>query len=350
MFGKMMNNFYYGKSGKGDFRKEDLPKNRMQLFLAMLKVRFGGLFSLSLLSAVAFVPMMLVIGYAVLSLITSLNVKGACDEILLNAGFALESVMDEGTLALAKQTLLDAGKLEAEINIALDFTSAFQSIVLVTLALLIPCIAITGPVQVGMAYVTRNWARDEHAFVFADFKDAVKTNWKQSLPVSIITGMIPLVVYTSWTYYEGLATQNMLFIVPQGIVCMAALAWCLALVYIYPLIVGYEAKLGLILKNAFMLAIARLPQTVLARLGALVPALICVLVAYFTQYSLVAVLILGVYYLALGNGLSRFIYASVSNAAFDKLINVHIEGAKVNRGLAEDDDWDDEDEEETSEN
>ena len=26
MFGKMMNNFYYGKSGKGDYRKDDLPK------------------------------------------------------------------------------------------------------------------------------------------------------------------------------------------------------------------------------------------------------------------------------------------------------------------------------------
>ena len=37
MFGKMMNNFYYGKSGKGDFRKEDLPKNRWQLFWEMLR-------------------------------------------------------------------------------------------------------------------------------------------------------------------------------------------------------------------------------------------------------------------------------------------------------------------------
>ena len=43
MFGKMMNNFYYGKSGKGDFRKEDLPKNRWQLFWEMLRVRFASL-------------------------------------------------------------------------------------------------------------------------------------------------------------------------------------------------------------------------------------------------------------------------------------------------------------------
>ena len=41
MFGKMFNQFYYGKSGKGDFRKEDRPKNRWQLFWEMLKIRFS---------------------------------------------------------------------------------------------------------------------------------------------------------------------------------------------------------------------------------------------------------------------------------------------------------------------
>lgn len=348
MFGRMMNNFYYGKSGKGDFRKEDLPKNRLQLFFAMLRVRFMGLCSLNVISALAFVPMGLVLGYAVLSLITSLNVKSACDEILLNAGFVLDGMMDESTLALAAQTLLDAGKIQTEVNIALNLSGALQSMLLITLALLVPCIAITGPVQVGMAYITRNWARDEHAFVWADFKDAVKQNWKQSLPVSVITGLIPLVVYTSWTYYEALAVQNSLFIVPQAIVCMAAILWCLALVYIYPLIVGYEAKLSLILKNAFMIAIARLPQTVLCRLVTVIPAVIALLVGYFTPYAMYAMLILFAYYLIIGNALSRFVFASVSNAAFDKLINVHIEGAKVNRGMSEEDDWDDE--EETLEN
>ena len=141
---------------------------------------------------------------------------------------------------------------------------------------------------------------------------------------------------------------NTLFIVPQAIVCMAAVLWCLALVYIYPLIVGYEAKLSLILKNAFMIAIARLPQTVLCRLVTVIPAVIALLVGYFTPYAMYAMLILFAYYLIIGNALSRFVFASVSNAAFDKLINVHIKGAKVNRGMSEEDDWDDE--EETLEN
>ena len=33
MFGKFVHNYYYGKSGQGDYTPEDLPKTRLQLFL-----------------------------------------------------------------------------------------------------------------------------------------------------------------------------------------------------------------------------------------------------------------------------------------------------------------------------
>ena len=47
MFGKMMNRYYYGKSGKGDYTKEDLPQTRWQLFWEMLRVREVGWAGLS---------------------------------------------------------------------------------------------------------------------------------------------------------------------------------------------------------------------------------------------------------------------------------------------------------------
>ena len=47
MFGKMMNRYYYGKSGKGDYTKEDLPQTRWQLFWEMLRVRLSGLVRLN---------------------------------------------------------------------------------------------------------------------------------------------------------------------------------------------------------------------------------------------------------------------------------------------------------------
>ena len=55
--------------------------------------------------------------------------------------------------------------------------TSLQNSILRLLAWLIPCIAITGPLTAGICYVTRNWARDEHAFIWSDFRDAVKENW-----------------------------------------------------------------------------------------------------------------------------------------------------------------------------
>ena len=42
----LFNNFYYGKAGKADFTPEQLPKNRVQLFFSMLRVRLSGLIGL----------------------------------------------------------------------------------------------------------------------------------------------------------------------------------------------------------------------------------------------------------------------------------------------------------------
>ena len=76
MFGKMMNSFYYGKSGKGDFRKEDLPKNRWQLFWEMLRVRFSALCRLNLMTLAAWLPLIIVIGMCVSTLLNVMSITG----------------------------------------------------------------------------------------------------------------------------------------------------------------------------------------------------------------------------------------------------------------------------------
>ena len=63
MFGKFMNNYYYGKSGQGDFRKEDLPHNRRELFRDTLKTRLSALCRINLLYMIIFLPAMIMIMY-----------------------------------------------------------------------------------------------------------------------------------------------------------------------------------------------------------------------------------------------------------------------------------------------
>ena len=311
MFGKMMNNFYYGKSGKGDFNKEDLPTNRWQLFWEMLRVRLSALVRLNLMYVVPWLPTMIVLMIGALSFLTSLN-----------------NMVDSGEVIAVGELL--------------------GGVVAPTLLLLVPCITITGPFTSGVCYVTRNWARDEHAFIWSDFKDAVKENWKQGIVLSLVTSLVPLIVYTCWNFYGSLAsTQSAFMMVPQVLVLMVGVIWYLAITYMHPLIVSYKLKMKDVLRNGVLLAIARLPMSVGIRLLHCVPMIIGVGLAFFVS-PMYSILGLFAYYLVIGFSLSRFVTASYTNAVFDRFINSKIEGAVVNRGLnTEADDDEDEDEEET---
>ena len=310
MFGKMMNNFYYGKSGKGDFNKEDLPTNRWQLFWEMLRVRFSALIRLNLMYVVAWLPTMIVLMIGAMSLLTGMTTE-------------------------------DGQVVENVVELA-------QSILFSTLVLLIPCVTITGIVTPGVAYVTRNWSRDEHAFIWSDFKDAVKENWKQGILLSLVTSLVPIIVYTCWNFYGSLAsTQSAFMMVPQVLVLMVGVIWYLAITYMHPLIVSYKLKMKDVVRNGVLLAIARLPMSVGIRLLHCLPMVIGAGLVYFVS-SIYGILGLFAYYLIIGFSLSRFVTASYTNGVFDRFINSKIEGAVVNRGLnTEADDDEDEDEEET---
>ncbi|MBQ7455965.1 MAG: DUF624 domain-containing protein [Clostridia bacterium] len=332
MFSRLMNSYYYGKSGKGDYRREDLPKNRWQLFWEMLRVRFTGLFRINLMTFAAFLPLMIVL------LMMANTILGAS---------SIETRTDEETGASYTALVYDAQTDEAGNVVSEGGAASLQGVLQTGFLLLIPCLLITGPVQAGLAYVTRNWARDEHAFPWGDFKDAVKENWKQALGVSAITAVLPFLLYTCYRFYGQMAARSPFFLVPQMFTLAVGAVWWLALVFFYPLLVTYRMSFRQLVKNGLMLAVARLPQTVGVRLCTLLPTLLAAAVMMMTSAWVYAVLFLVLYYVLLGNAMTRFVDASFTNAVFDRFINSRIEGVEVNRGMAkpEDDDLDGEDEE-----
>ena len=338
MFGRLMNNYYYGKSGKGDFRKEDLPENRWQLFWDTLRTRLSALFRLNMMYMVIWLPTMIVLLTTYITSLSNLNTIVSAKEGTLQQEVQ-ETAGQENAITFTDEEIARL----AEIN-PMDY---IQSTLMTTLLILIPCIAITGPVTAGVSYVVRNWARDEHAFIWSDFKDAVKENWKQSLVISLITSVIPTLAYVGWEFYGQLAAKQPLMMVPQILVMMIAVIWALCVTYIYPLLVTYQLKLRDLLRNGLLLGVARLPMSVGIRLLHCVPVLIGAAISLLWNPFYGAMILFG-YYFLIGFSLSRFVTASYTNAVFDRFLNPRIEGAKVNQGLRQstDDDEDDEDPEE----
>ena len=307
---------YYGKAGKRDYSEADMPKNRVSLFFLVLKDHVFDLVKVNLLQVIFWLPFLLWT-YVNLAAIQSIDA-----EAMLAA--------ENGTQALL---------------------SAMGGYLIMWLLGLVPCLAITGPSSAGAAYVMRNWARDQHAFLMSDFKDAFKGNWKQALGVSVITALVPVLAYTAMVCYGGMATSSPIMLLPLMVVFSATLMWALMLPLLYPMMVGYELSFGHLIKNAFLMSAARLPQMLLARLITLIPVAALLLGLYMG--SAVTILIVSLYYLLFGFAFARLLYASVANGLFDRYLNPRIEGAPVNLGLRpqseedelpDDDDEDDEDE------
>ena len=362
MFGKFMNNYYYGKSGKGDYNPEDLPKTRMQLFWEMLRTRMSALCRLNLVYVLPWLPTLIVLGMFYTNTTSMLNYPYQVDALLMqiNAGQQMEdgsvqvTLQDGSTEVYTAQDIAQLRELDAipDEEIAAESAQYIQSQLLLTLLLLVPCIFITGPWTAGVAYVTRNWARDEHAFIWSDCKDAMKENWKGSLVLSGITAIVPLLVYLCWTFYGEIPTESPLMMVllqlGQMIPLMVGVIWYLAVTYAYPMLVTYQMNMKTIIRNSLIMAVGRLPMSVGIRLLLVLPALLGVFGMLFISTTWAPLLLLA-YYVLFGFTFSRFITASYTNAQFDRFINSRIEGAQVNRGLAEEDEDDWEAEEDESE-
>ena len=375
MFGRMMNNYYYGKSGKGDFRKDDMPETRMQLFWDTLRTRLSGLCRLNLIYMLIWLPAAIVLLLNVSNLWNRVQTEAAISEYEY-AEYAemlqsrnLELSITEEEYNQLRESLQERNRIYNDANyeaylerigsegepltreqfqaIQTSGATELQNGLFRLLLILFPCIAITGPFTAGLSYVTRNWARDEHAFIWSDFRDAVKANWKIPLLLSTITGALPMLVYQGWMTYGRMASQNMILVVPQMLVLLVGILWALCITYMHPLTVTYDLKFSAVLRNGILLGIARLPFSVGIRLLHCVPLLIAFAAVWFFGLDpMLGLLLLCGYYMVIGFSLSRFVTASYTNAVFDRFINPRIEGAKVNQGLREKEDFEDEEDEE----
>ena len=295
----LMNNYFYGKQGKGDFTIENLPQNRRQLFGEVLKVRWSGLFGVNLLYMVTWIPAIAWTFINVLALYNLLNAEAG--------------VSGDDIIGLMNTWLM----------------------------VMIPCIAITGPFNAGVTYVLRNWARDEHSFVLSDFKDALKANWKQALVISLIDGVMPFLVVTCWRFYSGMLSRSMIFILPAALTLLMGVTWTLASMLAYPMLITYELKTLDVIRNSVLMTVAKLPFALLIKLATLiVPALAYGLMALIPNIQMQVLMVVVLLYLTFMVAFNKLITVSYANWLFETYLNPRIEGARTNIGLRPEN-WDD---------
>ena len=160
----------------------------------------------------------------------------------------------------------------------------------------IPVITV-GPAQAGFTYILRNYAREEHAFLWWDFKDTALKNFKQSIIISIIDFAVMIVAGISMRFYFHKITENSIWSFPAGLVIVAFDVFLMMHLYIYPMLITFKLTVKQIYKNALIFAFIKLIPNALILLlcfaivfATFLNYLIGIILLIFITYSLIGLI------------------------------------------------------------
>lgn len=139
-------------------------------------------------------------------------------------------------------------------------------------------ILFTGPFTAGFVYELRDFARERPSFIWGDFKDAARKNWKQALAVSAIAVVgfdcfgILLQLYTVLLGKQPLAC----FLLVLLFVC--GLLFLFMQYYVFLILVTFEMKLKDVYHNALIFAFVGIGRNILVTvLSAAILFVTCIL-------------------------------------------------------------------------
>lgn len=192
----------------------------------------------------------------------------------------------------------NAPKKRAPIVFFEIYGRKFWNLFYANLLFLLTCLPIVtrGLADVGLTKITRNFAREKHAFVREDFFETIGRNWKQALSVGIINLLVTAVLFFNAGYYLlgmypeiwgllGYDTSGMTVMTPQmldyvvmGVTSCGFVVFTWMKYYIPLMVVTFKFNNKDLYMNAFKFAIIGLKQNLL------------ISAVLFVLYAIVAVL------------------------------------------------------------
>lgn len=206
----------YNRPGPG-VEKDAPQKPRFFIFFEVLKRKFWNLLKVNLMTVLFNIPALLI-------------------------AFYISSV-------LFQKIVLDGGV--ADFLLRLVFTSFITLIPLITI----------GPVQAGTTYILRNYSREEHSFIWGDFKEHFRKNFKQGMIITIIDSIVLILFSIALNVYLGMS--GLLPIAAAAFVIMSFIIFTIMHLYIYPMLVTVNLSIKNIYKNALIFSILKLIPNVL---------------------------------------------------------------------------------------
>nr|DAI53010.1 MAG TPA: protein of unknown function DUF624 [Inoviridae sp.] len=166
----------------------------------------------------------------------------------------------------------------------------------------IPILTI-GMAQTGLTYITRNFVREKHAFIYGDFVDTIKKNWKQALGYGILNVIFTLIVifdifayYNSTAQFKDFSGWSVMNYLALALMFTVYIVFTFMKYYIPIMIITFKLRMKQILKNAAILAFAGLKRNLLISFFLLLCYAFAAALIIFTGYiGLTIVLLLYIF-------------------------------------------------------
>ena len=115
-----------------------------------------------------------------------------------------------------------------------------------------------GPSTASLTYALRNIGREEHVWLFSDFRDKIKENFKQSLGLWILDLVVFALVVFAYNFYAN-AGKPMSYL--RYLLLSFALIYTMLHLFVYQLMITFKLPLKALMKNAAILALAKAPKS-----------------------------------------------------------------------------------------
>lgn len=304
--------FDYNKEGPGVYLNEP-PKGPFKTFFTVLGRKFWKIITVNIMYCIFSLPVIVLavlIGmYVFPSVLPFLQLENF-EKLLAPLTSSQISQTVSQTVSQAVSQVAVSGKDTTVVLSPKEAAAALFLLITVTMsmALIGLQLIVLGPVQAGVTYIFRNYSREEHAFIWGDFKDHMRKNWKQSAVTSLIGIVAFMIISVNISFYSGnlVASNNILNGILTGMVFILLLIFSMMQMYIYPMMVTFKFTVRQLYKNALLLTLARLPFNI----GILLLTLIVTFVIPFMFIfflSTIGIFACIVYYLFIGFGLNLLI-------------------------------------------
>ena len=168
----------------------------------------------------------------------------------------------------------------------------FLELIQLNLLFLLFCLPIVtiGPAMAGFTHVLRSYANEQPVFMFSDFWENFKSNFKQSFVLGLLSLFLSTMLVMGISFYFTNGAENSLMYLPAGILVAIFILFLFANFYIPLMIVTLELPMKNIIKNSVIFAVLGMKSNIFTLL---VLALILFFAWFFEGFSLLFFVIIG---------------------------------------------------------